>query len=1227
MAGNLRRLLGLLLLAAYPVFAEGVERAPETTTPVLTRPIVHDPWGKPLVRGPIRTLILGPRRAVGDLVTLDQQLDLDYNSVLFGDSGDVGQVPVSSADVSSERISKLIEREYNLIIAGGFDSSLLSDETWKQIEDKVAQGTGLVLVHYHEGPSLALRNFFSQLSQPQAVPFITTGIGEPVMPEGEMGLDFVKAYTYQQGRVVSLDYPGERPRSHFLLPAFAKPLLADSELLPTYFSLVCRAARWAADREPEIRIQSIEESGAPKPEELEIPPELPPAYVQVMRDAAVQLPFHTFTVRLSAASEERYRVKARVRELGRDREMTYSPIAPLSKGSDSYPLTVWAGPGRYLLDVWLLDKERVVDWHTSVIQIQGWPQFSDLQFKKRLLLAHDSLEISLNVSPTLHESRPCSIYARAVDSWGRLVAETMREVASEAGAVEFTLNLSDLLAPRVKVEVFAVDHVKFGLNPTKGSYSEAELQSAFCGYAYFPVRMPLKRDAPSFCVCTESGAEYNVRDELRAFQRLGVDTVCTRGSDAAGFFVIENGLRAIPVLTEYRPERVVNGNVREPCLSAPSFRETEMKKLQGEASALWGAGSTLYSLGDANTLTDSEENVCQSPSCLAGFRSYLEKTYGSLAALNSSWRSSYSTWDAVLPLTFEAARETGNFPPWVDFRTYMDGAFTDVHLFASEVVHSVDAPAQVGFSSTAPSSPYRGYDWWQLASQLELLAVPCEEVAVEQLRSFSSPTSFTGIRCAAPSGDAALEQARWIPWFAVFHGMDSVWCEDDGYLLQASWSDDSSNYDVQPGFAELARQLEVLKSGPGELLRLAERKKADIAIYTSQPSFYVNCLDASFGAGSEDAERDWTRILKQLGYAFDFVAPETVRAGRLKEYKALALPLTRALSNDEVDAIRAFAQAGGHLIADVAPGQFDEHGAPRSAPALDDLFGIERTGAVTAGTPTEAHITVSSEETSKEFALSGVLADTSVKAAGANPAGTANGTPIWISYHDRDRCALLVNHALASSDIAENANEPICQGVVGEFLKTCGIDPIVDVARGKDSVLEGEQFRFQFGKGEIIGVVVDPDAEARTQKLTVRLPKEQYTFDLLQGMPVHGSRVTLRLARGEAALIGTLPYQIENLLCVVPKIIEAGKRLSIHVAIRARESLPGDHVVHVKLLGPTGQSLRHYEHNLLCKNGEGDTYLPLALNERPGFYKVRAREVITGMMSEMPVRVVEKSAQ
>ena len=63
------------------------------------------------------------------------------------------------------------------------------------------------------------------------------------------------------------------------------------------------------------------------------------------------------------------------------------------------------------------------------------------------------------------------------------------------------------------------------------------------------------------------------------------------------------------------------------------------------------------------------------PEALAGFRTWLQREYPSLDALNASWNTSFTNWEGVLPMTTEEAQKHGNFAPWSDHRVYMEQEF------------------------------------------------------------------------------------------------------------------------------------------------------------------------------------------------------------------------------------------------------------------------------------------------------------------------------------------------------------------------------------------------------------------------------------------------------------------------------------------------------------------------------------------------------------------------
>ncbi|HEX5325357.1 MAG TPA: hypothetical protein VFW75_01685, partial [Acetobacteraceae bacterium] len=66
--------------------------------------------------------------------------------------------------------------------------------------------------------------------------------------------------------------------------------------------------------------------------------------------------------------------------------------------------------------------------------------------------------------------------------------------------------------------------------------------------------------------------------------------------------------------------------------------------------------------------------------------------------------------------------------------------------------------------------------------------------------------------------------------------------------------------------------------------------------------------------------------------------PDQLAGGELGGAKVLILPYAVALSAGETAAIRRFAAQAGVVIADVVPGEFDEHGRRLPRATLADLF-------------------------------------------------------------------------------------------------------------------------------------------------------------------------------------------------------------------------------------------------------------------------------------------------
>ncbi len=93
-------------------------------------------------------------------------------------------------------------------------------------------------------------------------------------------------------------------------------------------------------------------------------------------------------------------------------------------------------------------------------------------------------------------------------------------------------------------------------------------------------------------------------------------------------------------------------------------------------------------------------------------------------------------------------------------------------------------------------------------------------------------------------------------------------------------------------------------------------------------------------------------------FLFDFVHEDRLDPAHLAPYRALILPNVAMLSDRQCDQLRAFAHAGGSIIASFETGLYDQDLRPRPDFALADLFDMHKAGDVigTNGNPYYARI-------------------------------------------------------------------------------------------------------------------------------------------------------------------------------------------------------------------------------------------------------------------------------
>ncbi|MFP4171857.1 MAG: beta-galactosidase trimerization domain-containing protein, partial [Candidatus Hydrogenedentota bacterium] len=1147
---------------------------------------------------PLRVVFIVPRPAARDVVEIAQRIPISYSVVPLWRPDAVS--PPSEAEAANyaalqqdQRIGEFLDglnAPLDVIVVGNVELAALPAGYGDGVRQRVREGAGLVWFHHGSGDSRAPVLLGDDYESASAPTWVTSGIGEEFTPEWADGFPFLRTGSFGDGRVAEFAYDREAAKTHFVLPALTNPQSARLPHFDTYLSLVGRVLLWAADREPEVTIASVESTGPEGPDELEAPPDLPEPFLQRMRDASLGQVFRPYRLRLSEPAPRDYNVTVQIRSPARERAILHEYSGRLVEGSQAYPFYLNVGPGEYLVDIWLRYRDRTVLWHTEAIELEGWPDISNVAFSKNTLQPHDTLDVTLNTRPDFHNPRPQTIYARAIDNYGRRVAEQYTPVGPDGGRVEFDLSFADLIGPVVKIEIFAVAQ-------ERGPFAEYELQHAAYRHGYLPVSHRLDRREFSLAVRGSGGAEYNLQHWNRVLRDHGVDTLYTPDGEGPSFFVKDKGLRQLRTLTNHRPESVNAEGERVPCISEAAYHQAQHQRLHHEATAPWDAGPPHYSLGHDNRLNSEEgQDACLCTHCTAAFQAWLGDRKGSLDALNAAWNTEYAEWSEVEPLDIETAIEEERPAPWIAHRLFMEERFSAVHGRDMGLLEELFPTVHAGISLSHSPSPFSGLNLDALSRGLSWISVPPEPTAMAPLRSRRRLDAYWSLSYNGPKSlEHGLSHARWLIWRAALNGFRGIVWNNALNPSGAGGLPEAITLDGRPTplLEVLNETAETIRNTIGTMPQQGYLGHSGVAIYVNRPSYYLSHINPNAGATVPQTQERLHRALQDLGYQADLIASPELTGERLNEYTVLVLPMIKALETEEIAALEAFVDEGGVLVAAGLPGTHNASGVERDASPLAGLFSQddEEDGAAEAegeqGDITPLIAWRDAPEDGEERAIKTVLFEGELPEYGADT----------------------------------EADEAF-RGALDSTMRNAGLRPIVELFQ-EDNWFPGERVGFRFGEARFVGLLRDPVRGPDQTRLRLNLSGGGYVYDLIAGEPVtRPQRISARLGRGEAALYSVLPYEVTELAMLAPEQVMAGERIPVALALRTQDGLPGRHWIRLRLEDPAGETVSYHSQTIEARDGRAQAYFPLAHNQRPGRYRVIARDMLTGRTATASVNVV-----
>lgn len=629
----------------------------------------------------------------------------------------------------------------------------------------------------------------------------------------------------------------------------------------------------------------------------------------------------------------------------------------------------------------------------------------------------------------------------------------------------------------------------------------------------------------------------------------------------------------------------------------------------------------------------------KTPSTLAAFRASLKTQYRDVAALNATWETQFKDWAEIQTPTEK------NVAAWIDWVTFWNGLMIRHLTLCRDAVREFNPRGLVGLSGTQRPSVTGGMDWPKI---LEVAGYfhRYNHFQEDWMGAFGMPGLVQGQWVGY--GSSSEGAARFEIWANLLSGSHLIayYKLMQGISPNQDMAPATHDLRLRPYYQFVADEMPRVQKGVGRLVLACAPQHDPIALYYSQPTY---SLPASMRIDSLGATYALKRLLEDCGFRHTVVDSRDVAAGILAKngVKLLLLPQVAAISPAERDALTAFVKAGGVVIADQKAGLCDEHGkSPKDGGLLDSLFGLR---AASAGAPTAAAFAATPDagpSFAKYSAMQVAAAKSGLVAATAKPwLVSKDGVPLVFVNAVGKGKAVYLN--LDLSNYASSAASGVFGEVmvesqgVREYTNSCadlmlglladsaGLKPRV-IVRSEGAYLPDMRTFYHTADGlELVSVLwrggMPPRIRADDRETaTVLLPAKRHVYELRAAGKYFGEtdRAELTLSPCIPAVFALLPYEVQGVELAAPARAKAGDVVNLSGRIMPRgNAKPVLHVVRLEVTTPDGKIFDGFCANLTAKAGRFAQALPLALDERPGVWKITATDVISGKSAQAAITV------
>jgi len=1182
----------ILLLLAVPALAAGASEHPyglNKNMPygILTTDYVspHVEWANPYHAGRIKVLVLAPYWSQRETIELAERLAIDFEvwmptdfHIAAGSASDPAfAFYLPPPELVHRLLKKALKKDYDAIIVGKLVWSMIPPKQRFEILEKVANGTGFIYVN-PPADDKELELVLKHESLKEGADFITANLPLSILPAfKDKNLDeLVKTCTFGKGRAVTFNYqeepystkgPGRSPAWPCLTPLWDRTFsllneyapiedLPEMEFVPYeyYQALLAKAVIWAAKKEGPVSIKNISLD-----EDI--------AWPASDKQALIEVKGLPLGATLKAVVRDRY-IYDKVHDLG-------------ERDADEY--TAFLLPdlpaGEYFFDVWVKDRKgkKTYTWASRYFTVKADFDFAKISLNKEMHSPGEPIEgtVTLPRLPNENEKITVSLW----DNYNRLIAS--KGLRPEKTDMPFTFEPFEVLTIMHRIEARLL---------------RGEKEVAVSNLN-FPIRARLRWDDFNEVVwsqCKNSFLTHLMLRKLAADDEADSIDIGWRGSTDARNVAMAN-LSHTPYVARFGcfgykdnvvPENTPHGK-QYGCMTMPSTIEAVNKWGETQSHIYGPYGPFVWTHGDETNYAHSNPDICWSETCLKAFRNFLKEIYPNIVELNRQWKTSYKSFDEAMPLTFKDAKKTKNYAPWVTHRLSSDRVFAKFYRKTGEALAKNDPDGRgAGFDGGCGlARPNSGADWWVLSKNLDLLHSYCGSAdQMEIFRSFAKPEQVRGMWYGTYGltwniGPNTVPFCHFFPWYSLFNGLNTTWFWTMGAPGPVSgYAPDMTS---MPFFEARSESLRKIKSGIGKLLLQSQRQNDRIAIHFSESSRIAASLyaekESAWSTDYAAALVNFNKALEDCGLQYEYVSYEEVENGALikEKYRVFIMPQSRAVSQKEAAAIREFVKNGGVVIADIIPAILNEKGTIQEKSLLGDLFPTNKKGTVTA---------------------------------------LGRGKTVLLGED------FLEDYGKAHIDQYGWKKLGGRWKLLGDLLeKEARVKPKVQIVRaGGGEMPPTEITRFKCGENEFVGLLREYFLyDHKPYKARIKFPYKSHLYDVIEGKYLGFKRDVVTEISYRAKLYCLMRYSVDAVELTLPETAAAGSpaRVQMHVKISEGEG-PSKHCFRLEVASPEGKNLRYYAQNIVAEKGSAEAVIPWALNEKPGRYIVKVRDVASGVSVE-----------